>query len=192
MTLLRHRVADFGFSPYPFSYHSVARTPAENAASLQEFLQSIDEPVVHLVAHSLGGIVLCHLFDLFPEQKPGRVVMLGSPLNSSRVASAYHSFVLTKPLLNSSTVDGLLGGHPGWQGQREAGMIAGTRGVGLGLLLFDNLPKPNDGTVSVDETICETLVDHLELEHSHMGMLLSSEVAEQISVFLKQGYFDHS
>lgn len=192
MTLLRHRVADAGFSTYQFFYHSVVKSPVENAQRLNEFLKTISEPEVHLVAHSLGGIVLCHLFERFPEQKPGRVVMLGTPLNSSRVAEAYHSFFLTKPLLIKSTEQGLLGDHPGWKGGREAGMIAGTKGVGLGMWLFDGLPKPNDGTVTVNETLSLTMDDHIELPHSHMGMLLSSDVAQQVSHFLQHGFFDHN
>ena len=189
MTLLRHRVGDTGYSTYQFFYHSVLKTPAENAARLQEFLDEIEEPVVHLVAHSLGGIVLCHLFEQFPLQKPGKVVMLGSPLNNSEVARAYHSFFLTRPLLVNGTQRGLFGDHPGWKGQSPSGMIAGTKSVGIGIWLLAKLPKPNDGTVSVEETHCEAMDDRIELHHSHMGMLLSVDVAEQVSHFLKNGRF---
>lgn len=191
MTLLRHRVGDAGFSTYQFFYHSVLRTPAENAQRLNEFLADIDEPVIHLVGHSLGGIVLCHLFDQFPEQKPGKLVMLGSPLNSSRVAHAYHSFLLTRPLLINSTKQGLFGDHPGWKGQRKSGMIAGTKSVGIGIWLLASLPKPNDGTVSVEETHCDRMDDRILVHHSHMGMLLSVEVAQQVSHFLEHGRFNH-
>lgn len=192
MTLLRQRVARGGYDVRQFHYHSMSNTPAESAARLDEFLAGIAAPTIHFVAHSLGGIVLCHLYDIFPPEKPGRVVMLGTPINRSRVADAYVETPGMNLLLKKSCKDGLLGGHPGWHGATEAGMVAGNKGIGIGMLLMTQLPEPHDGTVSVDETRCEAMADSIDLPHSHMGMLMSTEVADQVLHFLEQGVFEHS
>lgn len=191
MMLLRQRVAAAGYEVDQFHYHSFIKTPAAAAEKLHEFLLKRDAQRVRFVAHSLGGIVLCHLFDRYPPPQAGRVVMLGTPINSSKIARAYEHVPVMNLILHQSCEEGLLGDHPGWSGVVEAGMIAGTKGVGIGTLLLSDLPEPHDGTVSVEETRCEDMTDQIDLAHSHMGMLLSTEVAEQVSHFIEHGCFDH-
>jgi hypothetical protein len=70
-------------------------------------------------------------------------------------------------------------------------MIAGSRGVGLGLLL-GGPGGPGDGTVAVAETRAEGLADHLVLPVTHTGMLFSRAVVRQAGEFLQAGRFDHS
>ena len=134
MMILRRRLSRCGFDCYNFRYQSLRRTPRENAVNLNSYLQTISADVVHLVAHSLGGIVLLHLFDKYPQQKPGRVVMLGTPIRGSEVAQKMTSSHWMKHLLGRSTERGLLGDAPRWLSDHELGMIAGTQGFGLGKL----------------------------------------------------------
>jgi pimeloyl-ACP methyl ester carboxylesterase len=178
-----------GFECHQFRYRSLVNPPQQNAVSLNWFLQKIDADVIHLVAHSLGGIVVLHLFEQAPLQKPGRVVMLGTPLAGSEIARRLHRRVLTRPLLGKSVVRGLLGDCPRWKATRELGMIAGTRGVGLGNLLFGGLEPPSDGTVRVAETRAPEIKVHLSVPHSHAGMLWSAEVADAVCRFLRTGEF---
>ena len=77
-SLLRHRLRRCGYDCRQFSYHSLLRTPAQNAERLQAVLQKIDADVVHFVAHSLGGVVLHHLFDRYPEQRSVSWCSIGS------------------------------------------------------------------------------------------------------------------
>ena len=187
MSLLRHRLGEH-YEVYQFTYSSVVSTPAENAARLNDFLQRIESSTVHLVAHSLGGIVVRHLYQAFPRQAPGRVVTLGSPHKGSHSAQQLDAFSFTRLLLGRSTQAGLLGDIPPWQQGAELGSIAGTLRFGMGVVI-PGLEAPNDGTVSVAETRLEGMVDHVCLPLSHFGLLLSSQAFEQIVNFLRHGKF---
>ena len=186
---LRREVARSGFVTHQFRYHSVVARPEASARRLWAYLAGIDADVVHLVGHSLGGIVLVHLFDQAPPQRPGRVLMLGTPLLGSTTASAFANRRWTRPLLGRSIQRGLLGDIPAWHGPREVGMIAGATGFGIGLLLFGELPAPHDGTVAVLETRGQFVTRHLTVSRSHFGMLFSRSVARVICNYLKSGDF---
>ena len=190
MSLLRHRLQQH-YAVHQFSYSSVNLSPAENANRLNDFLRSIESETIHLVAHSLGGIVVRHLFDAFPEQAPGRIVTLGSPHNGSYSAHQVNSFGFTSYLLGKSTNAGLLGGIPPWKQARQLGSLAGTLRFGMGVII-PGLETPNDGTVSVAETRLEGMTDHICLPLSHFGLLFSARALEQIVYFLSHGKFRHS
>ncbi len=189
MALLRRRIRARGYRCHQFRYHSILQTPAENARRLDGFLAQIDADVIHLVAHSLGGIVVLHLFDLNPFQKPGRVVMLASPVAGSALARRLSRGGWLRGLLGRSTERGVLGDAPRWKGRRELGMVAGTRGFGMGKLLFGGVAHPNDGTVAVAETAREESLLRLHVPYSHFGMLFAAPVARAVANFLTSGDF---
>ena len=186
---LGSRLAECGLEPRYFRYRSLASTPAENARRLGEHIRGLGLPRLHLVAHSLGGIVLLHLFDQYPDIPPGRVVLLGSPVVRSGVANVISGYPILRPLLGRSLERGLLGGAPPWRGGRELGVIAGTRPFGLGVLV-GGLQGENDGTVAVAETRLEGVSAHCTVHASHMGMLFSKAAARQTCRFLTDGRFD--
>lgn len=189
MTLLRRRLKACDFDTYQFRYHSLRYTPHKNALFLESFLNRVNADIIHLVAHSLGGIIIMHLFEQDPVQRPGRVLMLGTPINGSAVARRIYKIPFTRFLLGNSTERGLLGGVPSWQGGRELGMIAGNRGIGMGKMIFGGLGQPNDGTVALAETRSPVVDVHLTVPYSHMGMLLADGVAQAVCHFLRYGDF---
>ncbi|MEZ5480569.1 MAG: alpha/beta fold hydrolase, partial [Thiolinea sp.] len=77
-----------GYRVFVPAYTSLRRSPAVNARHLlkryQQDLSHFD--AVHLVGHSLGGLVALHLLAHCPELPPGRLVTLGSPIQGSQVA----------------------------------------------------------------------------------------------------------
>lgn len=170
-----------GYQTYHFKYKSLFRTPAENADLLNTFLKKIEQPVAHMVSHSLGGIVLLHLFHRHPLQQPGKIIMLGTPLNGSAVAKHIYQRPWLRWLLGKSTEQGLLGDAPSWASERDVYMIAGKKGIGMGLLLaFRALKKPNDGTVNFEETMTSYIKQHIDVPYTHFSMLWSRKVAEKI------------
>ena len=187
MSLLRHRLGKH-FKTFQFSYNSVANSPPVNADKLNRFLSTIDSQTIHLVAHSLGGLVIRHLLHRHPKQKHGRIVTLGTPHNYSHSAGQLSRFFPTRFILGKSIDDGLLGMLPLWTSPRELGSIAGTLRFGMGVVI-PGLSEPNDGTVSVDETRLEGMNDHLTLCVSHFGLLLSSRANDAVVKFLNIGKF---
>jgi len=174
-----------------FFYPSMRSTVLENTQRLQKFLTTVEGETIHWVGHSLGGIIICRLFNEFPAQRPGRIVTLGTPHQGSQVAKTLANNQLGSWMLGGSLHEGLLGDVPAWQGQRELGSIVGTLSWGLGQMVT-RLPVPNDGTVSVTECQLPHTTDYLELPVAHMSMLFSPQVARQAAYFLREGRFRHS
>jgi pimeloyl-ACP methyl ester carboxylesterase len=189
MAVLRRRVRACGFAPLQFSYPSVRATPRANAARLQRWLAGIGADTVHFVAHSLGGLVIRWLLHDFPDQRPGRIVTLGTPHGGSRVAACAGRRAVTRWVLGGSLVQGLLGDVPPWKGPREIGVIAGTRGIGIGRFIT-RLTPPHDGTVEVGETRLSGMADFATVGASHLGLLYSAPAARQVCAFLADGRFN--
>jgi pimeloyl-ACP methyl ester carboxylesterase len=191
-TLLRRRLErDFGIPGHRFSYPTVHGTVDGAVQRLRRFVEKIDADQIHFIGHSLGGLVLCRYFERFPCDRPGRVVMLGSPLAGSRSARAVARNAITRrivgPLVNAELVQECQPRR--WQCAAELGVIAGTSPRGLGQF-FAKFDEDCDGTVGISETRLPGQTAHLALPVSHMGMLLSALVARQVGSFLKSGAFD--
>lgn len=188
--LLRTRLQDnYGFLTRQYSYHSVEVGLDDNVRLLAEFIGDAPGDTLHLVGHSLGGLLALHLLERHPLERPGRVVCLGSPLRGSSAARAMATLPFGEEILGATIRDAVLNGSmKEWRGAREVGVIAGTLAAGLGLVL-ENLPGPNDGTVAVEETRLPGIKDHLEVAVSHTGLLVSEVVASQTAYFLRHGEF---
>jgi len=189
MLVLGRRLRRAGYRVRHFRYRSVRRGPGENAARLAQFVERIDAPVVHYVAHSLGGIVLLYLYERYPPAKPGRVVLLGSPVTGSSSAERLRRRPLGRWMLGRSWRGGLDGNVPEWDGRRELGVIAGTLGAGPGRLSGNRMPVPHDGTVALAETRLAGASDRLEVRATHMGLLFTPRVARAVAGFLREGRF---
>ena len=188
--LLRRRLRDlYGFDVAVFSYPSISARMAEVIARLQAFVEEKAPAELHLLGHSLGGLVAYRFLERFPAQPPGRVVFLGTPAVASRAAANAARARWTGMLLGRCVTEELLTArHREWTSSRALGIIAGTRRVGLGQFVaqFDDAC---DGTVAVSETRLPGATDHITLPVSHMGMLLSARVARETGAFLSRGHF---
>jgi pimeloyl-ACP methyl ester carboxylesterase len=192
-TLLRRRLARaHGFVGHRFSYPTVRGSMAETVALLKRFVEKLDADRIHFVGHSFGGVVLCRYFQKYPCERPGRVVILGSPLTGSRSARTVARHALLRrmigPLVNAELVNDC--DPRRWECQNELGIIAGTTPMGLGRL-FANFDEDCDGTVGVSETRLPGCKAHLALPVSHMGMLANAKVARQVGEFLESGRFEN-
>jgi pimeloyl-ACP methyl ester carboxylesterase len=189
--LLRDRLKSAGFAPSVFRYPSLHASLAQVTAALAARLRAAGD-AVHVVAHSLGGLVALETLQESRDLPSGRVVLLGSPVQGSRAARVIAGWSLGPQLLGSLAIAELARAHDRrWSGTREVGLIAGSRSAGLGRV-FADLPQPNDGTVCVDETELPGAADSVVLDATHTGMLLSRGVAEAIIAFLRDGRFPQS
>lgn len=183
---LRFMLRRQGYRVYQFHYASLLKTPEQNSEKLFQLASKLDEPVIHFVAHSLGGIVLSHLFDKHEIKQPGKVVMIGSPIKGSALAKYLQQKKYMKYLLGKSVIKGLLGDNPEWKSKRQLSVIAGTKRLGVGMLLAKNIMQlQSDGTVNLEETRVDDADEFHVVPYSHFSMLWSHDVAEKIKDFFK-------
>jgi Alpha/beta hydrolase family len=189
LTLMRWRLRRAGYCTYQFSYRSVGNTIPQHAQRLKAFIEEVEEPVVHLVAHSLGGLVALSFLDQgFSTGRPGKFLFLGSPVRGSAAAKGLVERGLGKVLLGGVAEALTRSEAREWVGSHPIGTLAGTKSFGIGGM-FTELPVPNDGTVAEEETRLQGAVDHCAVHTSHTGMLIDSEVMQQVLSFLRNGEF---
>ena len=182
------RLARCGWTVERFGYPTIRRSLDRNADALHE---AIGGRAVHLVGHSLGGLVALRMLERHgATTAPGRLVLLGSPVRGSAVARRMAKWRGLDRLIGRAAGplnEGVRHAPPGWQ----VGVVAGTRGLGAGRLI-QRLPRPHDGTVAEAETRLADETDRLLLPVSHTGLVLSPAVAGAIDRFLETGRFDPS
>lgn len=175
-----------------FSYRSVVNDVAQNALELSEFLSTLDAERIDLVGHSLGGLVILRALETCEPSAPGRVVLLGSPLQGCEAARSLSHIPLLKAMLGRGIEqEAVKSDTRRWTGSREIGVIAGDLSLGMGRLVA-SLTTANDGTVLVSETRMHGTTDHIVLPVSHTGMVFSESVGQQTAEFLRNGRFLHS
>ena len=199
--LTRRLGRSLGCATRLFEYPSVTADVNANVAALARYLSQIEADAVHLVGHSMGGLMIVELFEreasgdgLIAGRRappPGRIVLLGTPIRGSRAAGRLSRLPHGRSILGATATDVLLCPRPHrWNGARDLGVIAGSLPLGMGGLLGP-LHAPSDGTVMVEETQLDGAADHLTLRVSHSGLLFSSKVARQTAAFLRSGRFEH-
>ena len=189
LVLLAWRLRRCGYRTLRFRYRSLRRPVRHNAACLARRVRQLPAGQIHLVGHSLGGLVVLQALQDHPDLITGRLVLLGSPVGGSAVARRIDARRVLRWLIGRSGEHGLLGGGPRWGGWQSLGVIAGNRSLGIGRLM-GGLGAVNDGVVNLEETTIDGAQDSIVVESTHMGLLVSRRVASQVCAFLKHGRFD--
>lgn len=158
---------------------------------------------VHVVGHSMGGILGRAVIGEVAEAKRGRLVQIGSP---NRGASRIR-WIPDLVAIRRRVARGYFELHPeserlaAWPvPECEIGIIAGDRTfhpvvlgswfVTAAQLVFDAPGEgPTDGCVAVDETKLEGARDHIVVPFAHDFMPRSPEVHLQVEHFLRHGAF---
>ena len=188
----RRLTAQHGHRCHSFAYRTVGSSVRPIIDQLARYVASIDADHLNFVGHSLGGIVLHRFFENAPALPPGRVVLLGSPTVKSKTAETVGNLPLLRSMIGGMVTEELVRpkGPREWRNERELGLIAGTRRLGLGRF-FARFDEDSDGTIAVSETKLPGHTAHVTLPVSHMGMLISSRVAYEVGEFLEHGRFSH-
>lgn len=185
LTPLARRLRREGFDVEVFGYPSILGGPEPAIAALIERLRS--SPPLHLVGHSLGGLIGLEALRRAPDLPVQRMVCLGSPLCGSHVARSLGRRRWMAPVLGRSGTL-LQAGCPPWAGAVPVGMVAGNVARGLGRL-FARFDGESDGTVGLDETRLPGLAAHCIVPASHTGLVFSAAAARQAAHFLRDGRF---
>ena len=86
----REAVWEYGLDVHYFNYPSLKGTLDHNAKALFRFVDRLGKDGVHVVGHSLGGVVALRMLAKQTDAPAGRLVCLGSPLTGSRAAEFLH------------------------------------------------------------------------------------------------------
>jgi len=186
---LRVLLSRRGYAATALDYPSMAQSLFDNARRLAARIAELGQPAVHLVGHSLGGLVVLRYLRMHGEQRVRRIVLLGTPVRACMAGLRLESVAAGERLLGASR-DIWRGLPDDYRPQCELGVIAGSRPWGLGHLVL-RLPGTNDGVVRLEETEVAGMRDRVVLPVSHSGMLVSARVARQVAAFLERGAFDH-
>ena len=190
MLPLQRRLERDGFNILRFGYASARADLTANAERLARFIEAGRFARVHLVGHSLGGIVALHATASHAMAAVHRVVMLGSPYRDSYAARELACSDIGRRMLGHTVPEWLRAPRLAIPEKIEVGVIAGTLAFGLGTLVARGLPRPHDGVVSVAETAVGGMKASRQVAVSHSQMLLSRNVAQLVSRFLLEGNFE--
>lgn len=191
MLPLGWQLARCGFDVVRFSYASIGDDLEHNADRLASLCREQGTEPLHLVGHSLGGLLILAALERNKDLKVQRVVLIGSPYAGITAAIGLARSAIGEKMLGRTLNDWMRMPRPSIPNGVELGVIAGDVPFGLGRLVA-RLPKPNDGVARVDETRVPGAKESIVLRINHTGMLFSPAVARAACAFLRNGTFRHA
>jgi triacylglycerol lipase len=153
-----------------------------------------DTARVDFVTHSLGGIVVRQYLSNHTLPNLGRVVMLAPPNDGSQIADKMKRSILGRWILGASGRQ--MGTGPSDLPRRlgparfDVGVIAGDRS--LNPVFGCILPRPNDGTISVESAKIAGMTDFLVVHSSHTFIMWRARTFRQALTFLERGHFSRA
>ncbi|WGZ91001.1 MAG: alpha/beta fold hydrolase [Candidatus Thiocaldithrix dubininis] len=188
MTRLGNSLSAAGYEVITPKYATVQASPAQNADTLYQELQGLTQPHLHIIGHSLGGLVGLHLLSRYPDLPPGKLITLGTPAQGSCIARLFQDTPVLNAAFGQSLAQGLSGEAIPSDIQRDWGAIIGTLAIGLGAPFLVGKGE-HDGAVLISEAEHPAQTERLYLPVSHSAMLFSPRVSQAILQFLHTGHF---
>ena len=195
---LSHALRRAGYRPIEIGYDSWGTSLDGICERLEPLLARLDREgteKLHIVAHSMGGLVVRALLQRYCPSRLGKVIMLGTPNGGSEIADFLHRSRYLRPILGcaapvlvthrSAAIEALFGPV-----DYELGIIAGSRPF-LPTAATRLLPTPCDGKVSVASTQLAGAADHIVLPLSHSMLPYHRTAHHQIRHFIEHGQFAH-
>lgn len=186
-----------GYKPHLLGYDSFSLDLAAIRDRLLPRIRKIAarSGTLHIVAHSMGGLVVRALLAKHRPERLGHVIMLGTPHGGSEIADFLLQHAMLRPVLGqaadaltthrSQKINAMFGPV-----DYSLGVIAGNKPF-LPIMLASLIPGANDGKVSVASTFIEGAADRIILPLPHTALLFHMRSLNQISHFLEHGKFDH-
>lgn len=180
---MRRALADAGFRTTAPYYGMPHIGLAELVRRCETYLPP--QGPLHIVGHSLGGLISVRLMATLPRQRRGRVVQLGSPNLGSDVARRAE---ILKPVIGP-ILDDLAPQDLTVPVELEVGAIAGSAAPHL-LGQVTGLGGPNDGLVTVRSAWAAAGPENrIAFPVLHSFMMLDRRVIHATVKFLQTGRF---
>jgi triacylglycerol lipase len=177
---------------YPSRRHDIATLARKTLAPIFDDAAQ-RKAKVHVVTHSLGGILVRHyVHDFGTPPQLGRVVMLAPPNGGSELVDLLKHWPVYRRL------NGPAGLQLGTDVDSVPNQLGPVRDVAVGIIAGDRsfnplfstiIPGRNDGKVSVERTRLAGMSDHLTVHSSHTWLMWRSGVISQVKSFLRTGAF---
>lgn len=188
---LKQEVEQDGMTVVAADYPSTQQPITAFVDQLQELLSSLEGiERIHLVVHSMGGLIVRAWSQRYSDPRIRRLVMIGTPNRGAEIAS----------MLRENPIFQFVFGPAGQQLVHEShdefiqklptppmefAVIAGSRGNSQG---FNPLiPGDDDGIVTTASARLPGAVDYLPVRVLHSFLPLSSEVVAATRRFLATG-----
>ena len=179
------RLKRLGFTVKNFSYRSVGNRIETHAkrfgAFLTELCQQHDGRTIHLVTHSMGGIITRTMLTEYDFDCLGRVVMIAPPNKGSHAARKLNRYIgwLTPSLLQLSDVeDSFVNQLPNSLNEKE--------------IEFAIIESTRDRVIEQGKVILDGYCDYAQV-HAHHGIAaMYDETITLVEDFLVNGKFDES
>ncbi len=198
MTPMQKFLEEHGYHVVNTGYPST-KAPIEKLA--QDYLPAMLEQClmhgsqrIHIVTHSLGGILIREYLSQKNIPQLGKVVMLAPPNYGSPLIDKFGDFKLLKWIQGEAgeQLCTTANGKPHQLNQqpykfRYLGIIAGKHS--LNPLYSALIPGQDDGKVPVENTKHPSMTDYLVLPTSHSFIMRDKEVKQQCLAFLQTGRF---
>jgi pimeloyl-ACP methyl ester carboxylesterase len=173
------RLGRQGYDTTAWGYWNMRCSLLVHAARFAGELESLDaNPAIdtlHLVTHSMGGIIARAALDRFRPRKLGRFVMLAPPNKGSFVATKIAGTIgrVFKPVAELSTADDSL-----------VNSLPMPEGVDLGVIA-----AKWDALVSDESTHPDAPHAYATIPTFHSGLLFRRDAADLVASFLERGEF---
>ncbi|RJP89353.1 MAG: alpha/beta hydrolase [Desulfobacteraceae bacterium] len=197
MRPLEAHLAENGFSVintgYPSTEETVETIAEQHLAAMVEQCRKKNALKIHIVTHSLGGIVTRQYLQNHALPEGSRIVMISPPNKGSELADAFHKLFIYDWL--NGPAGQVLGTGPESL-PNTLKPVKGEIGVITGDASFNPLyswliPGPDDGKVSVESAKLHEMKDFLVVTSSHSFIMRNNKVLKQVVYFLRNGKFDH-
>lgn len=185
--VLDMRLRQAGYKTLNFPYLANSQSLDGLSERLRVFIrEKVKTPTYHLVAHSLGNVIIRNTFKLELPPGLGRIVMLAPPNKPAELARALRENPVYRWFTGESGQQ--LGSEEFYAElpapKAEFGIIAGDRGQSV------TFNSPNDGVITVESTRLEGMKDWVLVHHSHTFIMNSRQVAQLCVQFLESGRFN--